>query len=772
MNRFQYSAIGSVVALLLAACGGGGGSTTTTGTGGSTTTVVTVPVSVVDGAIKGATVCLDKNNNAACDAGEPSAVTAADGSASLKVDPADQNKYPIVAIVPADAVDADHGVVGTAYVMKAPADKPNLVTPLTTMVQDVIDTAGATSAEAEKQVKSQIGVEISLFEDFTKKSTDDAKFAGTIARAAVVATQKQLTDLAGVVGQKDANNNTITDADLKRAVQQKVREILPTIVAKLAETGLKDPKSADLTSTMNAVVTSSGMSSDGAKAAIAIQSSQASGGKTEVFNATASAFIHELNFTSSADWYLRVNKSSAAQNTTDANGNRKYVDHRTKRIGGGEAYSWGVRTSPWRVSDKHWSGTEWTSCTLNHENTSSLPEASGSSTYNYCNGVQRGRGNGVYVDISDKTLLSVYTMLRDAGHTNLSIENASTALSNSTFPTGSKVSYRNSASTSNAVGYYPFPSNYVQLAHADLASAQEAACAVDPTPAYTTKDVTLEQLVTRYRGTPCIYPNKTTVTGKNGSIDSGDRNERWGQTTLSLGTIGTASTVSQANQATNYYTGNTQLRVAFADGNVAKYYACQQRYDGSTRNCDSIGNGAYSIETLGDARIMRFLGVPSKAAALNWERVFVERGGYVYHGYQDRLQNWSTARLNLVASNALLQQLGLPAIDPEKPVTLSNGSFQGEYSGSYTSTGADSGGFAVFLKSDNTYVCSTYSNLTKANYECTFSITSVSNTTANIALGVSSGGASFAGTLEYNTGAISGNWSNGSLSGTFTGARK
>ena len=51
-------------------CGGGSSSVTPAVTPPVVTTT-SVPITVIDGAIQNATVCLDKNSNGSCDAGEP-----------------------------------------------------------------------------------------------------------------------------------------------------------------------------------------------------------------------------------------------------------------------------------------------------------------------------------------------------------------------------------------------------------------------------------------------------------------------------------------------------------------------------------------------------------------------------------------------------------------------------------------------------------------------------------------------------------------------------
>src|SRR6185312_7694697 len=138
--------------LTVAGCGGGGGG------GGGTTSV---PVTVIDDAIKNATVCLDKNLNGICDSGEPSGKTDAAGNVNLQVPTEDAGKYPILAVAGTDAVDAKYGPITTPFTMQAPADKPAVVSPLTTLVQTLIANTGATSAQAEASIKAQTGLNVS-----------------------------------------------------------------------------------------------------------------------------------------------------------------------------------------------------------------------------------------------------------------------------------------------------------------------------------------------------------------------------------------------------------------------------------------------------------------------------------------------------------------------------------------------------------------------------------------------------------------------------------
>ncbi len=131
-------------------------------------TATTVPITVVDGPIQNATVCLDKNSNRMCDAGEPFGKTDVNGKVNLAVDLADVGKYPVIAVVGTDAVDADTGKVPVPFTMSAPADRVGVVSPLTTLVQQLIASTGASTADAAASVQATTGIAVSLFDDFTK----------------------------------------------------------------------------------------------------------------------------------------------------------------------------------------------------------------------------------------------------------------------------------------------------------------------------------------------------------------------------------------------------------------------------------------------------------------------------------------------------------------------------------------------------------------------------------------------------------------------------
>jgi hypothetical protein len=487
------------------------------------------------------------------------------------------------------------------------------------------------------------------------------------------------------------------------------------------------------------------------------------------------ANLRALTFTSTNDWFFRVNSSTSAQNTPAADGSTRYRERRSARVAGGEPYSWTTGSQPARGTDVHWNGSGWVNCPINFENINSAIDANGISTYSYCNGWETGSSEGntsTTVDVSARPMIDVYNEIQAATHTNVTINSAASLLGTATFPTGSRLSYRTfSTNYVPTVGYYPGAGNWVYLSDALVGAGDTTACNANPFPPGT-PNATFEQLIAVNQGLPCVY-GVGTITGANGvTLTSGTRNEGWGGTTLHMGTLGSAPTYTNAASATSYYTTNQHLRVAFAADNVAKYYSCQERWNGSTRNCDLIGTGTYAVKSVGDARTMTFSGLPAQFSSLNYTRVFVERGGRVYFGYLDTPTTGQNARLNLTGLNALFTTLGLPSFSPDVPITLSIGSYAAFYDILFS--GGDSGSVSTSISPSGATSCSGTS-ATAGAFVCSFSLTptGVDGTTANITLGVTGTGAVFSGTANYYTGVVTGTWSNtGGVMGTFAGNRR
>lgn len=791
-------ALAGLCLLTLYGCGGGGGGGTTLAPPAATTT--SVPVTVIDDAIQFATVCLDKNKNGACDAGEPSGKTDAAGKVTLQVANADVGKFPILAVVGTDAVDATYGPVLTAFTMTAPADQTAVVSPLTTLVQTTVATTGVSSAEAAASLQSQTGTKVSLFQDFTKDATPEGKAAAVLARLVVVVTQQQSAALISTLGTPIVGGAVVATADLNKIIQNKVLEILQDVVTvlqnpatQLALNSATTPAqvTAALLVPANSIVAdpATGLTSASVVTLVAINNQIATPAPEPAPVATAS--LRSLTFNGAGNWFVRGFTATAAQNTVDSTNNRRYVQRQASSTTvGATAATWNNGATPARQSDLHFNGTGWANCGLNSENLSSVRDAAGNSIYNFCNNRESGKSNRAVFDVSAKTMAGVITDARAAGYTNMSIGSNSVAdltnyLGATVFPSGSSISYVSASSLVNAPAYYPGTGNIVQQADATVAAGRTdptnltAPCAATVPPA-STAAATLEGLIAVSTGTPCINNAATaTVTTSVGPpivtaiVSSGPRNDNWGSTSLSLGTVGLAST---GGIQTSYYTTNTPLRVSFAAPNVARYYACKQRStDGSSRNCDLVGTGSYAIASLGDARVMSFTGLPAVSGPLAFERVFVQRAGKVYFGYKNKNGVFNSARLNLAGGNALLTQLQIGTVDPETPLALTKASYAGDWQVGDVAT--PTGFTLIRIFSNGTSSC-TDTNSTNpaavsvsAPYACILAFSNLASgsftfthpTVATFSL---------TGTLDFLTGSANGTFVDGATTGTFVGARR
>ena len=676
-NKLKRLTLGLASASLLTLYGCGGGSSA------SGAAQVDVPITVIDGLIEKATVCLDKNNNGACDAGEPSGTTGPDGKVTLKVDAADVGKFPVISIVEAGvAIDADTGPVTTSFTMKAPADKTTVITPLTTLVHSHMEiNPGTTSTTAADAIKAQTGITVSLFEDFTKGATDAHKTAANMARMVVVTTQEQSK---AVIGAVDDEGLALTKVALDKAIQKRLAELLPQMVTLLNDPGVQAAIKAAQTKIDSATGDAKKAAQAEKDAAIQAKALAAvvANGLTKdsvadivVNSAPVASFgLRTLEFTDPLNYFAKFSVSTAAQATPDASGNVRYTDQRYRNEAGALT-TWSAQSGPERQSALHFNGTAWVNCPLNFENTSSGRDANGKSSYNWCGGRATGESTRVTVDIAGKSMLEVFKTARieSNGKLNLAIGDNSDAvleskLGSATFPAGSKLFKQTSTDLTTA---------YSQRSGTDdiLKVETSTPCANVSTEAIATN---LEAMISKFDGKNACVGTKRTVQTNSGPIDSGDRNEGWGATVVSLGNIGTAPANFTDNTATSFYTTNTRLRAAFGANNATTYYSCKERYNGSTRNCDVIGTGTYAIATMGDARVLTFGNLPTLINGVTSKRVYVERGGKVFSGDKDDRLTYPGIGLNMPATKALLAVLNVPlVIDPTAPLALTVGSYQG-----------------------------------------------------------------------------------------------
>ncbi len=144
-----------------------------------------------DGYLRGATVCLDLNNNGRCDEGEPAAITGEGGAFTLEVGDLDANAYPVAVTVTTETVDEDGNVqVAKGYTLRAPAGEYGFVSPLTTLIQTKIDQNPSLDVEgAAQMVGLQLNVEdpTKFVSDYVLGGNEDSELADLHKSAQIVA---------------------------------------------------------------------------------------------------------------------------------------------------------------------------------------------------------------------------------------------------------------------------------------------------------------------------------------------------------------------------------------------------------------------------------------------------------------------------------------------------------------------------------------------------------------------------------------------------------
>ncbi len=756
--KWLAAALAGAALVTLAGCGGSPGSAAADGS-------TSVATTVIDGAIRNALVCLDKNLNGECDAGEPSGRTDASGNLTLVIDKADAGKYPLVTVVGTDAVDADNGPVTEPFTMRTTPGKPGVISPLTTMVAQAMEN-GATQDQAESLIKEQTGISVSLFEDFTKVAapTSGPK-PGDVARMIVVTTQEQGKALQASIGAQAIDGSTISGNDLKRAVQRKIMQILPQIAqASIDNNGITDQKTKEA-AILNAVKTTF-MDANALKTDIGI-AKQATAPDPNAAP-TAGISLDSLNFTNTNNWFRRVFSATLAQATPDATGWRKVVDRR-QRMASGNLANWNFGTNPSDQSDLHWNGTAWVNFSLNQEWQATVPDASGNNQFNYMDKFNTGNSKRAVFPLDGKPMAALVQQVVDAGYTNVTIANAATALGSATFPAGSTITYLQSTDATTSWGYYPGTGNTVFNYSAGVSAGgdsrtQSAGVNCNATEFQSGPGIqtaTLEDMVNAYKGLPCLFNQSSFTANATTYYEGGVQNaafvtQVWSNSTMGIGTIGT---VALGSAPTGFYTGNKLIRVGFQGSgtNPVTYYTCEQRFiNGSVRACTSIGTGTYTVTALADgSRVMTLSNPP--ATALTFNRVFVERNGKIYFGFQNKLGVRNQARLNTAGANALFTQLGMPTVDADVPMPLTAGSYAGTWDIREPAFPfAFNVGTRLVLNNDGTVAC--FDNSNAANLmTCTLNISDPSTGAFNA---TSSTGGILAGAVNFTAGTISGTFSN------------
>lgn len=652
------------------------------------------------GPVAQALVCIDLNDNNECDDGEPkSAPTDAEGRYRLSYTHADAAASkalaaaPLLAVVGTGAAKANSAWADAPYFLKAPAGQPAVLSPLSTLVQRVVLLTGASPAQAQANLSQQLGLDGDLLASYPAGGP-----VATTAAALLQITQRIATQLADQVGQNASDGSAISAADIGVQTQNALINKLSSLNHMLGQAGVRQA-CGDVTSSAckslieltvkywaespneNALTPRTLAAAVGAAHRLALAPTPAADTQPR-----PSGLLDWFNFADSQNWYHRSLLVSAEQ-ATPIDGLTRFRDQRVSSVNG-EVSQWATGGSPQQAGDLHWSGSEWKACTGPSQGTSTLRDAHGVSLSNYCDGRSLSVMRRAELDIGGRKIADVVNGIKALPfsangpfgnpYSNWgpqgTPEQVNALLGQSVFPEGAKLSHQGVLDLGNAPNYDARASNQIQVfdaavvAGGDARANAEIACwAANPVSQAAN---TLEMVIQRFPGKPCIGAPSLLA---NTQLSSGARNEAWGTSTLSIGTLG-SEPLGTAQTATQYYTQNTHVRVSFkgSDSKEVTFWECRQRaINGSTRNCEAVGTGTYSLESLGDARIIRFSAAPGLAAHLSYERVIVERDGKVYYGSRGKEVARQITRINLVAANALFSQLaqkaGANALTPLLP---------------------------------------------------------------------------------------------------------
>ncbi|MEI6704415.1 MAG: hypothetical protein WCL71_12925 [Deltaproteobacteria bacterium] len=227
MKKQTLAVITIISAGIIAGCGGSGTSSGTSASASnpaSSSLTTSISGKVADGYLVGATVFMDKNVNYQLDSGEPTATTDQNGAYTLKVDPADVGKYPIVAIATKGVtIDKDTGTsVPNSYVLSIHAvsvtqsasgsvtgSVSNFISPMSTQLREMMETGKyGTIQQAMTDLGARLGMSagIDMMDDYIAANNT------TMHTAA----QNMAGLMGSQMGQVISNSGSSTTVDVNR----------------------------------------------------------------------------------------------------------------------------------------------------------------------------------------------------------------------------------------------------------------------------------------------------------------------------------------------------------------------------------------------------------------------------------------------------------------------------------------------------------------------------------------------------------------------------
>jgi len=227
------------ISLVLSACNSSDSNSPTPTVTPTPAASVTLSGVVADDYIGGAIVCLDVNENNACDAGEPQGVTAdGTGRYTFEVPNGVSTNYPIVADIPAGASNADSntGQVQQRTIFSSPAGQGAVISPISTLVHHKIKNDAALTLETAKSaVASDLKTSVAaadLLKDFIKEAENEAADTANtkteyrdLHRATIILTELMGKELGNAVNAApSASQESVLDLMMKKMMEIELKK--------------------------------------------------------------------------------------------------------------------------------------------------------------------------------------------------------------------------------------------------------------------------------------------------------------------------------------------------------------------------------------------------------------------------------------------------------------------------------------------------------------------------------------------------------------------
>lgn len=614
--------LAAAAAATLAACGGSSDDAT------PAPGPVAIAGVVADGPLQGATACYDLNDNTACDAGEPSATTDADGRYTFEVDPAQAGAHAVIAQVPATAIDKDTGAaVGTAFVLKSPpsgsaAAQTVFVSPLTTLVVDVAATRGVSVAAALASVQAQLGLSASPLSNYVAGADTQA---ATLARS-VNAVRTEIAKLAAAAG--------VDAATARRLVDDATTGDLAILAALVAGSAQTTPAA------IAAEVAAEVLATRGIDATTIDEHAEIAAAFANPLPASpAGPFVsvRRFSWTDAANHQLVAYVGDSSQ--TDGEGSFMASEARVNKAAGADV--------PFNRNTAYWSGSAWVQCPQ-FQIIRVWPETATTPQRSLFCGASTTLTRTAEYDVAGQRMADVVAKIRassradtpgldtDADGRPTRWGPAPAALGDAVFPAGARFSYREQVAESGNTERYGLTDKPRVIPASGTGTYRHAATFDD-----------LKRMSGNWVDANAVVSNLNTVF----LDDVPDANPLPGMSPVQ------------------------RFRAAFDPASdKVRFFGCDVlAADNTSLNCEAIGDGTSTIAAQGDARVLRFTsGYPAKLTTTHArQRLYVERDGVVFNGYRDLERSRLQHRPNGVAWEALREALGMtppPAPTPTPPL--------------------------------------------------------------------------------------------------------